>query len=168
MADYYTHFSKVVNHLTPEEKAWFVHALRDLEKEVLDAAGEFSQERCDAIYAAEPWRDMEALVSGWISIPFKCRLDSDRADGDYAHFYSEECGDVGALGELLSAFLARFRPEETMFVLWADTCSKPRPDAFGGGGMVVSATEVVCQSAGEWTQKQFDYHAANGKFFREM
>ena len=51
---------------------------------------------------------------------------------------SEESGDVEYAADLTQAFLRRFDLDRIVAFQLANTCSKPRLDAFGGGGVVVS------------------------------
>lgn len=46
------------------------------------------------------------------------------------------------------------RLNETVGFEWADTCSKPRLDAFGGGAMFVTATEIRGMHTSRWLAEQ--------------
>ena len=51
---------------------------------------------------------------------------------------SEDSGDVDYTADLVQAFLRRFELDLVVAFQWANTCSKPRLDAFGGGAAVIS------------------------------
>jgi hypothetical protein len=71
---------------------------------------------------------------------------------DSVVFYSEESGDVDHLVHLVQKFLRAFRPHEAWSVTWAETCSKPRIDEFGGGAAFVTASEVHWISAHQFVE----------------
>jgi len=59
------------------------------------------------------------------------------------YVYSEETANVEGMALLLTEYLCRFDPKGCIMVTWALTCSSPRPDEFGGGGMLVYAKETI-------------------------
>ena len=62
------------------------------------------------------------------------------ADG-VAYLFAEENGDVGQVAAFLQRFICAFRPEDHIGFEWSETCSKPRTGEFGGGCVLVTATE---------------------------
>lgn len=68
--------------------------------------------------------------------------------------YSEESGNVDQVTELMRAFLAKFRPNECFSFTWACTCSEPRLDEFGGGGVFITAKKLHYNDAGYANQKK--------------
>ena len=51
---------------------------------------------------------------------------------------SEDSGDVDYTADLTQAFLRRFALDLVVSFQWANTCSKPLVDEFGGGAVVIS------------------------------
>jgi hypothetical protein len=49
----------------------------------------------------------------------------------------------------LQMFLRKFRPAEVIKFEWAEFCSKPRVDGFGGGAAIVSARDYVCRNTSD-------------------
>lgn len=77
---------------------------------------------------------------GW-EYQFSARLSEPNA---VSVLYLQDDGaggpNIDAMVTILQGFLRQFRPkEETLAFTWAHTCSKPRPGAFSGGGVVFSA-----------------------------
>jgi len=54
-------------------------------------------------------------------------------------FQGKEYGDPGAVAEFARDFLRRFRPRDGFALEYAQTCSGPRLDGFGGGAVFVTA-----------------------------
>ncbi len=133
MADYFTQFSFVIP-VTPEQGDWVaqVHALAT---ELIGHA-----EDGEARENIEGPQDMVSAALGL----------AEKRDGDpclqVVHddkegtvwVGSEDPGDVDYTAELVQAFLKRFDLDLVVSFEWANTCSKPRLDAFGGGAVVIS------------------------------
>jgi hypothetical protein len=73
---------------------------------------------------------------------------------DSVSFYAEEGGNARHLAHLVQKFLRQFRPTEAWYVTWAETCSKPHVDEFGGGAAFVTADEVKWMSAHQFVEEQ--------------
>jgi hypothetical protein len=73
---------------------------------------------------------------------------------DSVVFYSEESANVDHLVHLVQKFLRKFRPQEAWSVTWAETCSKPRIDEFGGGAAFVTAGDVRWMGAHQFVEDQ--------------
>jgi hypothetical protein len=133
MADYFTQFSFVIP-VTPEQGNWFtqVHALaaelightedgearENIEgpQDVVLAALGLAEKRDGDPCLQVVYDDKEGTV--WVG--------------------SEDSGDVDYTADLVQAFLRRFNLDRVISFQWANTCSKPRLDAFGGGAVVIS------------------------------
>jgi hypothetical protein len=50
---------------------------------------------------------------------------------------------VGYTVDLVQAFLKRFELDLVVSFQWANTCSRPRPNAFGGGAVVISRRNAM-------------------------
>lgn len=67
-------------------------------------------------------------------------------EDDHLWVYSEESGSIDNLAVFAQSFLKKFAPEAHFTLEWASSCSKPRLREFGGGAMVVTATEVLVEN----------------------
>ena len=114
MANYYREFSQVIDDLTQEEHDWLDKQLNSDKPE---------------IKLAEPdhWPGFQAAFED---------------GGKTLWFHVVENGDVEHVAELVHTFLKRFRPKEIFIMNWADWCSKPRVESFGGGAIVVSSKKI--------------------------
>jgi hypothetical protein len=56
--------------------------------------------------------------------------------------YSEEYGDVERLADLVANFQIKFEIKTHWILSWASVCSRPIPDNFGGGALVVSHGKI--------------------------
>jgi len=56
-------------------------------------------------------------------------------------FFMEESGDVDELADLLQRWLVAENSDQVIRFGWANTCSKPRLESFGGGCCVVTRTK---------------------------
>lgn len=136
MANYYTQFCVEIQCLTQEELDWFDDAREELDVCDMDA----NSERM----LSEPWRDAEN----------EGNLDFDvEFEADKLVYLSGEESDIDHPAALLQAFLKKFRPNEVLSLSWANTCSSSRPDAFGGGAVVITATEMKWMTTNDWVEE---------------
>ncbi len=63
---------------------------------------------------------------------------------------SEADGSADAAADFIQEFLAAQRPTAVVVLEWANTASRMVPGAFGGGVMVISATEIVWPPIQQW------------------
>ena len=59
------------------------------------------------------------------------------ADGKDVWVYSEDSADIDALADVIATFQLQFKVNKPWTLTWADSCSKPRLNNFGGGGVVI-------------------------------
>ena len=64
--------------------------------------------------------------------------------------YSEENCNLDNLAVFVQTFIRKYCPESRFMLEWANMCSKPLIDAFGGGAMIVTAKEVYFHGTGDW------------------
>src|SRR5208283_5389418 len=133
MADYFTQFSFVIP-VTPEQGDWFaqVHALAT---ELIEHAEDGE--------ARQNIQGPQDLVSAVLDLAgkrdgFPCIEVAHDEKAGTVWVGSEDSGDVDYTVDLVSAFLKRFGLDLVVGFEWANTCSKPRLDAFGGGAVVIS------------------------------
>lgn len=156
MANNYQQFSTSINDLTDEEHAWLTKllaALSDAPEIMMDPTGESNED-----LVAE-WAKFTELVGAELSEIVLAVAYDDSGDKGYwgqtslssatdANYkpslwlYEEESCNLEAVVELIHWFFKKFRPTETLVLSWADTCSKMRPDEFGGGEVLVTADWV--------------------------
>jgi hypothetical protein len=113
MANYYTHFMIRISNTTLEESEW----LRDYFAD--ETEDEDGNTQCQGLELT-----LDAGSSAYI-----------KDDGD--------SGDVDKAVDCLRLFLAAHRPNDSLFVSWANTCDKHRADAFSGGAAAVTAKRVA-------------------------
>jgi len=127
MTDFYTQFSMGFD-VTPEEAAWLEETYADPEW---------------------PWRGKHNSEDdkGFMMEIYP------RSPHDLAKLHYWAHGTVydgpESLAIFLQNFLNRFRPEGILSFAYADTCSKPVEDGFGGGGVVITAQEIWWFHAGD-------------------
>lgn len=119
MANYYTQFCFGVVLRTPEEKVW--------------------------------WKAVETYHECTDECPKDCDKQNDDHNGSgiditvedsSVYFTSEEGGNVDWLAETVQAFLAEFTRDDVVTFAWANTCSRMRADAFGGGAYAISRLDT--------------------------
>jgi hypothetical protein len=116
MANYYTHFSCLLDVRSPEK------AQQALDIYTRMAAEDEDSDDCDALWGG--------------SLGFEVQVQ-DGSDSSVLWISEEDGGDVDGV----ITFVLRCAEELDLSGLWgftyADTCSSPRVDAFGGGAHVI-------------------------------
>ncbi len=136
MADYYQMFSEVVPAITAEQRAWIERVLGD--------------EDDPEFVLKESGFDMNAIdLDDWPGFEWEFNTPENEL-----WLHGDECGNVNHVGELIRAFLAQFAPDQCWQLTWAETCSKARVGAFGGGGLFVTARKVKICRAADWADQQ--------------
>lgn len=126
MANNYSYFSFSFETRTAEELAWLLTHMAITPDTLSDTAlKEFAETvGCDA----------QEIVDYWPP----CEVETQ---GNTVYMYSEESFDSEMVAGFLSAFLRAHNRTDILSFEYAVTCSKPRPGEFGGGAVVISATE---------------------------
>lgn len=65
-------------------------------------------------------------------------------------FHSEESFNVDSASLVVQRFLKECRPNGVVGFTWAETCSKPRLDEFGGGACCITANEITFMNTHQW------------------
>jgi len=138
MADYYVMASFEIPLRTPEESAW-AHQLCAIELDgdpanvrvQLEALGIVTADLGDGVLP-----DQDEWGGCW---NFEMQVITSPTGGGLLWIHSREYFDSTTAAEICRAFLARFEPNGCIIFEWANSCSKPRLDAYGGGGCCVTA-----------------------------
>ena len=129
MANNYTLFSTIVNGLTKREQAWLLKmAELRIQLETDTVLSESNLKKIE-----EVWGAVDEMDFGMCNMVVDTSIKEPNVG-----FYSDDSSNPWVLAQLMRAFFKKFRGGEGLFRLcWADTCSKPRYDEFGGGTVVV-------------------------------
>ena len=162
MANNYLQFSEVIAQLTGQEIVW----LKDQLKTVYVIGGtEYEEDQLPpGIDNKAQWvgcrayRDLAEYAGEFDEGPgfdFKFLVDEpDHRCGRHLWIYADESGYVGQVAHLLQKFLRTFRPRECWSLTYALTCSKLRVGEFSGGGVFVTADEIVWNNADDFVEEQ--------------
>lgn len=87
---------------------------------------------------------MQALNSAALILGFGDHTETGlEVETDTDGLWVHSCeGGVNILLEAVSEWQLKFKKKEPWFLDWANTCSKPRLDAFSGGAAVVYKGEI--------------------------
>ena len=77
-----------------------------------------------------------------------------RIEKDGVWIYAEESEDIEAAIKLVQILQNYFNDDSPFILTWADWCSKPRLDEFGGGGAVITKNNYKFMCAHEWCSKE--------------
>lgn len=93
--------------------------------------------------------DIDVLDSGG-----ECRFDITalRQPPYLLYVFAEESGDLDTATTFIQTFLRECRRKDIIELRWADWCSKPRPNEFGGGVVLISATDVRYLDPHAWVR----------------
>jgi hypothetical protein len=132
MADYYTRLSFEITDLTAGEVQWMQRLLAEDKAERYDSGtGQFT----------------DGLE------PLGCQIEV----GDDSVWISDyESGEPEHIANLVQEFLRRFRPTETVEFSWADLCSRPIINSFGGGAAIVTATGKHLMHTSRWLAEKME------------
>ena len=128
MANYYTNFSFIMN-ISESEKHWIERFLILSEKLVKEEN-------------YEP-----------INVEFRDLRPADVVYEAWFYSYGDEYSSVNALSEFMKRFLVKFERDDVIVIEWANDCSKPRVDGFGGGAVVISRLGIDFINTTGWAQQ---------------
>lgn len=134
MADYYTHISTMIDDPTVAEREWWKRAIELVERFRGD---EVTEETYKDLLPDEVQIIKAAENDGSIDWGIHSVVDKNV-------WFSDEDGvpNIDGLANLIQIFHQRFRPQGIHTFRWAETCSKPRLGAYGGGVFAITAKEV--------------------------
>ena len=90
-------------------------------------------------------------IEGW---DFETEADNDGKQ--FGLWFHSDYGGIDSLCAFLQYLLQKFDPTGRVEFEWSHDCSKPRPDAYGGGAAIVTAKKIQTMSTCEWLRQ----HAA--------
>lgn len=135
MADYYTHFSIAVSLIGDVAQAWTIDTLRSRRRtrDKLRNAG--NDDAADEVPI-----DFEYIVE----------------DGKLSLSDNGMSGNVEHVAQFLQELVTLGHVAEPVAFQWADTCSRPRVDAFTGGGVVVTKRKLYWFVVPDLIEKQIE------------
>lgn len=151
MANNYTQFSVQIGPLTAEQRQWFIEQCAAVEvPEPAELGGaEDMTTTLPQYLVGDPNVDLDAY--GDVQFAY----DFSGEGGEFsAFFYAEEQGNSWLLAVLLQKYLAKFHPDDCIGLGFACTCSKPRPDEFGGGAHFITADAIESWSSWDFVEDQ--------------
>ena len=148
MADYYTKLSE--NFLLPENAARWLIAL----EQRLDR---IAWQEVDPVTNPDPMDAVLRELFGDHMRASGCEWSYDATAGVLA-VWSDENADDMVVATLLQATLREFDVEGPLSLQWSNDCSKARPDAYGGGAVVLTQDDMNTIYTGEWITERLDLH----------
>lgn len=110
---------------------------------------QYSFEVADVMPEEEVWLK-EQLEESYTFFHF-----SDEGDGTRSLWLHDDTGgsDLEVLASVLQQFLVKFRPEQSIGFSWANTCSRPLLDSFGGGAVFITVYTIDWMNTWDWLSK---------------
>lgn len=138
MADYFTKFSVF---LPLPSAAAQVYAL-DLANKTrcIQQGDEPSEKLPDSI---------QEVIEDWLF-----ETDAESSEGKWGLWLHSDYGGIDAVCAFIQHLLQKFDPEGRVSLEWANDCSKPRLDAFGGGAAFITAKEIKTMNTAHWVRQQ--------------
>jgi hypothetical protein len=165
MANNYTTFSFGIKSITPKEETWIREYLTAATK--LGYEGEVDKnseetaltptQRHDPFYRA-------VKENGYIGFSWNVEPEAGKP---FLWLYSEDSGTPGMAALFVQRFLQTHRPKQFITFSWADTCSKPRLNEFGGGAYVIHAKWMTYTTTYRFTNRHAERLLKRG-FTRSM
>jgi hypothetical protein len=131
MADYFTHFSTVLERLSAAEERWLMDEYSKMKKQ-------------------------EDPDTGGTEADFELRLEGDNGLSSVWFHDDGETGNFEQVARFVQRFLNKFRPGECWGFEWSYDCSKPRLDAYGGGAVFVTTKEIRWLLTNQWLEEQME------------
>lgn len=138
MADYYTSFSLVLE--LPSEEA---------QEYALKVASTMSDAGRDDTGKEDKIPD---FVLPFVKDEMENWVFDTEASGECDIWLSSEFGGLDAAIVFIQHLLQKFMSNGVVVLEWANSCSKPRTDAYGGGAAVITAEVVKSMGTFGWSQ----------------
>jgi len=162
MADNFSLMSAALHLVTPEERTWIEKYLPLVKCDADDETGslliELKQE-AEALGMLDAWDEVQECWKQDLRCP-ECDFEKYR-DGESKQplwllwIHSEDgYGSLSGLMNLIVIWMRKFQVKEPFKLQWADICSKPRLDEFGGGAVVITTQGIFWMNTAEWVDKK--------------
>jgi hypothetical protein len=138
MADYFTKFSVVLP--LPSEAAQLY---------ALDLANNANRIHQGDEPAETLPDSIQEVIEDWLF-----ETDAESSEGKWGIWLHSDYGGIDAVCVFIQHLLQKFDPQGRVSLEWANDCSKPRLDAFGGGAAFITAKEIKTMNTADWVQKQ--------------
>ena len=139
MADYFTNFCLILP--LPNEAA---------QKEALDLAEQAYNAQVDDEALSEDFPEvLREVIEDW-----HFEAVAERSSNRWGLWLHSNDGGIDAACAFIQYILGRFDPEGHVCVEWANDCSKPRTDAYGGGAALITSAEIKIITTREWLDQQ--------------
>jgi hypothetical protein len=94
--------------------------------------------------------DFPEALQGWVKDDWYFEVEP-AAEGVWLH---SEAGGQEAACALIQHLLQQFAFAPSVSFEWSYDCSKPLPDAYGGGAAFITDTEIQTFTTSEWLEAQ--------------
>ncbi len=162
MTDSYRQFSATIAGLTEEQAAWARERLAYLDnhlEELIDVEPDESDK--EALRIHQELLEGEYEV-GFTNLGFNWTVD--KAGENYnVEIVSEEHGNQFHVALFVREYLKNFKPDGFFTMTYADTCSRPMNDGYGGGAIVVTADKIHTLDVFDWITERAEEFLASGK-----
>ncbi len=151
MANYYTHACLVAAvNLTPTEEAWIENEI-EIEETIFDVGHE----------TRDTWAKERGIPDADYGFGFTLTVVKDATTiGPYLWVSYDETFNVENASAFLQHWLKTMRPHEAIGFEYANTCSNPRPDGFGGGAVFVTKDDIKTIHSYSWlVEREKEYVA---------
>jgi hypothetical protein len=141
MADYYTHFSFVLE-LPDEHAIDYAIGLAALGADLYSG----SEDDRNTSKQDVP-NELKDCLDDW-------SFEVDRNEkGIWIH---SDCSGADAACDFVQHLLAKFGIKEPVSFEWANTCSKPRLDAYSGGAVIITDTRIKSMTTFQWVANEVE------------
>lgn len=145
MANSYTHFSFVFKIRNPREAEYL--------ETILQAADDVANGEDDA--------DLELVrevfgedFEDYGGVGFQCNITgANKKQEVWIHDDGGE-GNVEFAANFVQAYMAKFKVKKPIAIEFAVTCDAPRPGEFGGGAVILTATDAHWFNTAEWIREK--------------
>lgn len=162
MADNYTLLSAALHVDTPEQKAWiekYLPLIEQADDELFNPLLEELKREAEVLDLLGAWDEVNECVYQGMNGP-ECSID-DCDDDESKHFLwirsEDNYGSLEGLANLILIWMHKFKITKPFGMQWADTCSKPRLDEFGGGAVLITTngnSGIYWMSTSQWLDEQ--------------
>ena len=80
--------------------------------------------------------------------------DNKPPSGLYGIWIHSENSDIDSIAVFIQHLMQKFDIKDPICFEWADDCSRPLLDAYGGGAAIITVDDIKCMSTGGWISRQ--------------